>query len=225
MPDHPTYRRQVLDHLGLGAGMVDALGLGDVIDRATQQNPARRDLTAGEAVKAMGRNGLGCINQALSLVPRCFQQKPTARLIAPRVTPAQRNDDARGRALDTRYDSGGTALYRLIAATAAQRLGLRPTSTHLDSPRCHVDGRSPSDEPPSEHVVHITQGASRAHRPDLHQVMVELIVEHHAGLPVLRKPRSGTRSAGNECGHIVRAQMAQWHTTYGPTYLVAASAL
>lgn len=101
MPDHPMYRSQVLDHRGLVAGMFDALGSGDVIDQATQHNPAMRDLTAGEAVKAMGLHGLGLINQALSLVPRFLQNKPTFRRIAPRVAPAQRKDDALGRALDT----------------------------------------------------------------------------------------------------------------------------
>jgi hypothetical protein len=69
MPDSPMYRSQVLDHLGLVAGMFDALGIGDVLDHATHQNPEMRDLTVGEAIKAMLRNGLGCINQALSLVP------------------------------------------------------------------------------------------------------------------------------------------------------------
>ena len=39
MPDHPTYRSQVLDHLGLVAGMFDELGIGDVIDQATHQDP------------------------------------------------------------------------------------------------------------------------------------------------------------------------------------------
>ena len=47
---HPPYRSQVLDHLGLVAGMFDELGIGDVIDQATQQDPQTRDLTAGEAV-------------------------------------------------------------------------------------------------------------------------------------------------------------------------------
>jgi transposase len=98
MPDHPTYRSQVLDHLGLVAGMFDELGIGDVLNHATHQNPAMRDLTVGEAVKAMVRNGLGFINQALSLVPRFFQNKPTSRLISPRVRPEQLNDDALGRA-------------------------------------------------------------------------------------------------------------------------------
>jgi transposase len=72
MPDQPMYRSQVLDHLGLVAGMVDELGIGDVLDHATQPNPEQRDLTLGEAVKAMVLNGLGLINQALYLVPRFF---------------------------------------------------------------------------------------------------------------------------------------------------------
>ena len=94
MPEQLSYRSQVLDHLGLVAGMFDELGIGDALDQATHHNPEMRDLTVGEAVKAMVLNVLGCINQALSLVPRFFQKKPTYRLIAPRVAPAQRNEDA-----------------------------------------------------------------------------------------------------------------------------------
>jgi len=225
MPDQPSYRSQVLDHLGLVAGMFDELGIGDVIDRATQQNPEMRDLTVGEAVKAMVLNGLGFINQALYLVPRFFQNKPTYRLISPRVAPAQLNDDALGRALDTLYHYGVTELYSLIAATAAKRLGLAPRFAHLDSTSFHVDGRSHSDEPPAEHVVHINQGSSRDHRPDLHQVRLELMVEHQAGIPVLMKPLSGKSSEGKELGHVVQEHLAPWQTTYGTTYLVADGAL
>jgi Domain of unknown function (DUF4277) len=56
--------------------MYDELTIGDVLDQATPQNLERRDLTVGEAVKAMVRNGLGCINHALSFVPRFFQKTP-----------------------------------------------------------------------------------------------------------------------------------------------------
>jgi transposase len=225
MPEQPTYRSQVLDHLGLVAGMFDELGIGDVIDQATQQNPEMRDLTVGEAVKAMVLNGLGFINQALYLVPRFFQNKPTYRLISPRVTPEQLNDDALGRALDTLYGYGVTALYSLIAATAAKRLDLSPTSMHLDSTSFHVDGRYNSNEPFSEQVVHITKGYSRDHRPDLNQVMVALIVEHQAGIPVLMKPLSGNSSDPQEFGQVIHAHINQLQTTYGVTYLVADSAL
>ena len=60
-----AYRSQVIDHLGLVAGMFDELGITDVIDRATQQNPEMRIVTAGHAVKAMVLNGLGFVNQQL----------------------------------------------------------------------------------------------------------------------------------------------------------------
>jgi transposase len=213
MPDHASYRSQVLDHLGLVAGMFDELGLGDVIDRATPQNPAMRDLTVGEAVTAMVLNGLGCINQALDLVPRFFQNTPTYRLMSPRIAPAQLNDDALGRALETLYTYGVTELYRLMAATAAERLGLAPRCAHLDRTSFHVDGRYNSDEAPEEQVVHITRGYSRDHRPDLNQVMLELIVEPQAGMPLRMKPLSGNSSDAQDVGEAVRTQVHPLPTT------------
>ena len=209
MPDQAPYRSQVLDHLGLVAGMFDELGIGDVIDQATQQHPEMRDLTVGEAVKAMGLNGLGFLNQALYLVPRFFQNKPTYRLISPRIVPEQLNDDALGRALETLYAYGVTELYSLIAATAAERLGLAPRFAHLDSTSCHVDGRDNSDDEPEDKVVHITRGYSRDHRPDLNQVMLELMVEHQAGIPILMKPLSGNSRDAQDFGEAVRAHVNQ----------------
>jgi transposase len=225
MPQPPTYRTQVLDHLGLVAGMFDELGIGDIIDRATQQNPEMRIVTAGQAVKAMVLNGLGFVSQTLYLVPQFFQHKPTSRLIAPGITPEHLNDDALGRTLETLYAYGVTELYSLIAATAAERLGLAPTFAHLDSTSFHVDGRYNSPEAPDERVVHITRGYSRDHRPDLNQVMLELIIEHQAGIPVLMKPLSGNSSDAPAFGQVVHEHIEQLHTTYGTTYLVADSAL
>lgn len=224
-PPPQPYRTQILDHLGLVAGMFDELSIGDVLDQATHQNPEMRDLTVGEAVKAMVLNGLGFINQALYLVPHFFQNKPTSRLITPRVTPKQLNDDALGRALDTLYASGVTELYSLIAATAAQRLGLGSRFVHLDSTSFHVDGRYNSEEDPDEHVIHITRGYSRDQRPDLNQVMLDLIVEHQAGIPVLMQPLSGNSSDVHAFGQLITDHMAQLQLTYGTTFLVADSAL
>ena len=219
------YRSTVLDHLGLVAGMFEELGIGDVLDRATQQSPETRTVTVGHAVKAMVLNGLGFVNQQLYLVPMFFQHKPTQRLIAPGITAQHLNDDTLGRALDTLYAFGVTALYSLIAATAAERLGLTPHFAHLDSTSFHVDGRYNSDEEPEAQVVHITRGYSRDHRPDLNQVMLELIVEHQAGIPLLMKPLSGNSSDAHEFGQVIHTHIEHLHTTYGSTYLVADSAL
>src|SRR5215216_3770330 len=185
-PQPQPYRTQVLEHLGLVAGMFEELGITEVIDQATKQDPEMRIVTAGHAVKAMVLNGLGFLNQQLYLVPHFFQNKPISRLIAPGIQASHLNDDTLGRALDTLYATGVTALSSLIAATAARRLGLTPTCGHLDTTSFPVDGRDNSAEPPDEQGVHITPGSSRAHRPDLNQVMVELSVEHQAGIPGLR---------------------------------------
>ena len=41
-PKPQPYRTQVLDHLGLVAGMFEELGTTKVVDQATQQNSAMR---------------------------------------------------------------------------------------------------------------------------------------------------------------------------------------
>src|SRR5215211_5774052 len=111
--------------------------------------------------------------------------------MSPRIVPEQLNDDALGRALETLYAYGVTARYRRMAATAAKRLGLAPRLAHRDRTSVHVDGRDNSDEESEDKVVHITRGDSREHRPDFNQVMVELMVEHQAGLPILMTPLRG----------------------------------
>jgi transposase len=219
------YRTQIMDHLGLVAGMFEELGITEVIDQATQQAPAMRLVTASDAVKAMVLNGLGCVNQQLYLMPHFFQNTPTARLIAPGIKASHLHDDTLGHTLDTLYAHGVRARYRLIAATAAKRLGLAPTFTHLDSTSFHGDGRYNSDEAADAQVVHMTQGYSRDHRPDLNQVMVELIVEPQAGIPILMKPLSGNSRDAKEFGHTVSEHIAQLHTSDGSTDLVADSAL
>src|SRR5919202_4101420 len=224
-PQPQPYRTQVLDHLSLVAGIFEELGITKVIDRAPKQAPERRSVTAGHAVKAMVLNGLGFLNQQLYLGPHFFQHKPISRLIAPGMQASHLNDDTLGRALDTLYDFGVTALDCLIAATAATRLGLTPKFRHLDTTSFHVDGRYNSAQPPDEQVVHITQGYSRDHRPDLNQVMLELVVEHQAGIPVLMQPLSGNSHDGKAFGQVVSDHIAQLHPTAPPSYLVADSAL
>jgi len=55
--------------------------------------------------------------------------------------------------------------------------------------------------------------------------MLDLIVEHQAGIPVLRQPLSGNSSDATDFGQIVREHIAQLRATYDTTYLVADSAL
>ena len=73
--------------------------------------------------------------------------------------------------------------------------------------------------------MQITPGDSRDHRPDLHQVMLELLVAHQAGLPLWMQPLSGNRSDPVEFGQVVDEHIAQVCRAEKPLYLVADSAL
>jgi transposase len=124
-----------------------------------------------------------------------------------------------------RYAYGVTALYSLMATLAAQRLGRTTTLAPLDSTSFHVDGRDNSAEAPATHVMHLPRGYRRAQRPTLNQVLLDLIVVHQAGSPLLMHPLSGKTSAAIDFRHVVTAPMAQLHITYGTAYLVADRAL
>jgi hypothetical protein len=90
--------------LGLVAGIFEELGIPEVIDRATKQDPEMRIVTTGHAVKAAQQCRL---YQATTLSrPAFFQNKPISRLIAPGIQASDLNDDSLGRALDTLYAVG-----------------------------------------------------------------------------------------------------------------------
>jgi transposase len=221
------YESKVIDHLGLVAGMYDELGIGVEIDQHIPQDCDKRIISIGDAVKAMVLNGLGFVNQRLYLVPSFFESKPTERLIGKGITPEHLNDDVLGRALDALYDYGVTKLYHHVALQAAKRLGLTPRFAHLDSSSFHVDGVYNSEAPPDEDagVIHITKGYSRDHRPDLNQVMLELVAENQAGIPVLMKPLSGNSSDARDFRAVITEHVKQLQEAHEIPYLVADSAL
>jgi transposase len=67
---------------------------------------------------------------------------------------------------------------------------------HLDTTSFHVDGRYNSDhfDENAEGVIHVSKGYSRDHREDLNQVVLELITESRANLPMMMRPLSGNAS-------------------------------
>ena len=95
--------------------MFAELGITAGMDRATKPDPAMRIVTAGHAVQAMVLNGLGFLHQQRSLVPPFFHNTPLARLLAPGMQASHRNDDTRGRPLETLYLTFRT-LFRTFEA-------------------------------------------------------------------------------------------------------------
>src|SRR5437764_5196002 len=106
---------------------------------------------------------------------------------------------------------------------AVKRLGLRPQCGHLDSTSFHVDGQYNSEHEAG--VIHITQGYSRDYRPDLNQVVVQLIADNQAGIPLWMEPLSGNSSDKTSFRATVKAHVGQLKRDYQLDYLVADRAL
>jgi len=194
MASPELYQSYNLEHLGLVASMYDELGIGELIDQMIYQDDDKRNVSLGQAIKAMVLNGLGFANQTLYLMPHFFEDKPVERLLGDGIKAEHLNDDVMGRALDKLYAIGVNKIYTMVAAQAVQRLGLTCRFGHLDATGFHLDGKYNSDEEPEEGVVQITKGYSRDHRPDLNQIVLQLISERQAGIPLLMEPLNGNNT-------------------------------
>lgn len=223
-----AYKSYSLDHLGLIAGMVDELGLVKLIDTLVIQDHQQRHVSVGQCVKAMIINGLGFVNRTLYLMPHFFKDKPVGRLLGEGIEAEHLNDDILGRALDAIYKYGPEELYGQLAAQSVKRLGLDCKIGHLDATSFHVDGvynsnREQEDMP--ERVVHLTQGYSRDHRPDLNQVVLQLITEHQAGIPLWMEALNGNSSDKTSFRETLNTHVEQLRAGVGLSLVVADSAL
>jgi hypothetical protein len=110
--------------------MYDELQIGDRIDEHIAQDFEEREVSIGQAVKALVLNGFGLVQQRLYLTPKFFERLPTERLIGEGIQPeGALNDDTLGRALDSLYDYGVTELLRDLSAHASRKFSgsaLRP---------------------------------------------------------------------------------------------------
>jgi transposase len=79
-----------------------------------------------------------------------------------------------GSCLDALYDAGVSGLYQQIAEKVVGHLKVTCEFTHLDSTSFHYDGKANSDEE-APTAIQITKGYSRDHRPNLNQVVLNLI--------------------------------------------------
>jgi len=185
------FETQRLDHLGIVAGISQEIGLIEAIDQ--QVGLVQRKISCGQAVQAMVLNALGFSSRALYLMPDSLRNKPIDLLIAPGLHAEDFNDDTLGRSLDDLYASGLTELFAKIASQALKVHGIRHQFVHLDSSSFHLHGEYESDDPDPQ-AISITHGYSRDHRPDLKQVVAQLITSHKSALPVWLEVLSGNSS-------------------------------
>jgi transposase len=223
------YETKILDHLGLVAGMFDKLQIGKTIDRSIEQDFDARNVSIGTLVKALVINGLGFANSRLYLIPDFFKNKPTELLLGEGILHEHLNDDATGRALDSIHAFGTTSLYSSIATIACNKLNpyntLEKKFVHIDSTSFHVDGKYNSSDEKIENIIHLVKGYSRDHRPELNQVMLNLIVENQANIPISMKALDGNSNDQKVFGEIIKKHVNSLRNHHNFDYIVGDAAL
>lgn len=66
---------QSIDHLGIIAGIIDSIGLVEIINEIVGQAPDEK-VSPGHVVKAMILNGMGFVSSPLYMFPKFFKDKP-----------------------------------------------------------------------------------------------------------------------------------------------------
>jgi transposase len=227
---------KTVDHLGLVSGMIDELGLVEMLDTLLQTDGIERDVSLGILIKALILNGLGFSQRTLYMVSDFFTDKPVELLLGPGIKASQLNDTVLGRCLDTIYKAGCTSVYANLAPQICQKLGLKPKFGHMDSTDFHVDGvynsRMPLEanaevaegEAAELKAIRLTKGYSRDHRPDLNQVVLNMIVENQAGIPLHMQAFDGNMSDKTAFNQTIRDHVAQLQSVTDIEYLVMDSA-
>lgn len=191
MDNEQRFETQRIDHLGIVAGVSQEVGLISEIDRII--GSVERKVSCGQAVQAMVLNALGFSGRALYLMPGYLHNKPVDLLIGSGLRAEDFNDDTLGRSLDDLYEAGVTEVFAKIASKALSAYKIEHDFVHLDSSSFHLHGQYDVDEPDKKAIT-ITYGYSRDHRPDLKQVVTQIITSQKSVLPIWLEVLSGNSS-------------------------------
>ncbi|WP_217524752.1 IS1634-like element ISSpu7 family transposase [Vibrio metschnikovii] len=220
MSTHPVIKR--LDHLGLIAAFCHEIGLPRMID-AVIPKYSDHNVSHGDAVLAMLLNGLGFHSRTLHMFSDFFKTKPVSKLLAKDIEAHHLTDDVLGRTLDALYEADVSALYQVIAERVVDKLGLTTDSVHLDITSFHVDGEYAQDE--NTNVIKLVRGYSRDHRPELNQVVLELICENQAGIPVYMQALSGNTNDAKAFAEVTKRHIHCLKAAQNSRYFIADAAL
>jgi transposase len=231
---------QSIDHLGIIAGIIDSIGLVEIINELIGQEAGEK-ISAGHVVKAMILNGLGFVSSPLYMFPEFFEDKPCEHLIGKGVKAEYLNDDKLGRVMDKLFIKGLTEIFLAISSQVIKKFNISLKSSHLDSTSLHLHGEystslpdviihnnSSTSETKSPRPIEITYGYSRDHRPDLKQFIIDLISSGDGDVPIFLKTASGNQSDSSSFAKIFleyKEQMQKEEIKNEDSLMVADAAL
>ena len=254
MPTTQAIDVQDIDHLGIVAGIVDEIGLVEIVDELLGTHE-QEQVSSGQVVKALILNCMGFLTAPLYLFSQFFEGKATEHLIGEGIEPKHLNDTRIGRVLDKLYQYGVTKLFVIIALAVVKKFGITLNCAHLDATSMSVEGQyleqqtlsTPaieSNQPESESAladippetpflaqgeedvipVKITHGYSRDNRSDLKQFVLNLITSGDGDIPLFLQVGHGNDSDKSTFASIIDEFKRQW-SQQQPQVFVADAAL
>lgn len=182
----------LIGHLGIVAGIFDALNIADVIDRVLPKRGSL-NLLHSVIIKAMILNGLGFTGQRLYLFPNFFMTIPTEKLLGKGISPTDLNDDVVGRTLDAIYKNGATELFNEISLHIMKQFSFGTQLIHVDTTNFSVYGKYDNDAPDGTDSIQVTFGHAKDGRMDLKRFVLGMVTNQF-GLPLFAKAYSGNKS-------------------------------
>lgn len=223
---------QDIDHLGIIAGIIDEIGIVEIIDKELGTD-VREKVSAGQVVKAMIINCMGFLTAPLYLFSQFFTGKATEHLIGEGIQAEHLNDSRLGRVLDQLYEYGVSFLFLKIASAIVKCFGLKIPSAHIDGTSLSVHGKYLQleeveqlklEEEDSEPVpINITHGYSRDHRPDLKQFTLNLLTTGEEGIPLFIQVGDGNKLDQNTFPEMIREFQSQWQAEQPEVYVMDAA--
>jgi len=210
-----------IDHLGIVAGIVDSIGIVEIINNLVGSEPGEK-VSAGQVVKAMILNGLSMMSQPLYMFPKFFELIACEHLIGVGIKAEYLNDDKLGRVFDKLFIKGLDTAFLAVSLNAVKIYQVSLSSSHLDSTSFHVDGEyenslpsvifenqkesgsleKENEESQSPQAIKLTYGYSRDHRPDLKQFITQLVCSGDGDIPIYIKAASGNEVDSKKFGEI-----------------------
>lgn len=199
-----------LDHLPVIAHALKKLRVRQVVDELVAKDPRSR-VSTGECIEALvtaillGKHTLYQVGQLLE--PYDLQVAFGFNQVA---QPSNFNDTRLAKALDDLFDVGGVPKVNLaLTLSAVREYELSIQQVHVDLTSVSVHGDYAFSEPPADPedpqaIPHVTHGYSKAHRPDLKQVVFGLSVVSDGAVPVCGRVSSGNRGDGPETRFMLR---------------------
>tara|TARA_B100000749_G_scaffold275934_1_gene262362 strand:+ start:136 stop:1791 length:1656 start_codon:yes stop_codon:yes gene_type:complete len=213
-----------LDHLGIIAGVIKDLGLIEALDNRLKKDTYNQEhISPGEAIAGMIINGLGFSDRPLSLTPQFFESKAVEILFRPGVLASDFNRHKLGKSLDQAHDYGCERLFFELSSESCVKENIDLNFNSEDTTSFSVTGDYAEDV--DEHTLQITHGYSKDHRPDLKQIIHELLVSQDGGVPLMMKSWDGNASDNKIFTERSKMLIEHFQQSAMPRYLIADSKL